>query len=271
MYIDFAGTKARGTYAACLLALAAFGCGGRLDTSSELPPDDADGSPVMAPYAEKATCAQTPPPECEGTLRFADARLQSWVRDAAKKSTDEPLRYEDVCSLLDLKISSADFTIVSLSGIECLDQLRVLELEKIATPDLSPLAKLVELNELSLPNIVGTSDLTALASLTELRTLSLGAANGDELSLLATLPHLSELNLSSSNLYDLHDLSALRNISFLGLENGAVSDLTPLLDVFEPGAILELGATQLDCSSQRGNLDVLAARNVSVRPEGLCR
>lgn len=270
MYSDFTGTRLGAIGAAYLLAVLGVGCGGRLDTLSEPPAEEAREAPARARDDEKGSCAQLAPPACEGVLRFADPRVQSWVRDAVGKTRDATLRYEDVCSLHDLRMSSGDFTIVSLDGIECLDHLRALEFDKIATPDLSPLGKLVELTALRLPNVVETSELSALTPLTELRTLSLGSVNGEALGTLAALPQLRELTLHDSEIDDLEGLSPLHDLAHLRLENVAARDLAPILDVFAPGAILELGGKALDCNSQRGNLELLTARQVNVRPPDLC-
>jgi len=102
-----------------------------------------------------------------------------------------------------------------------------LNLGQTAVSDLSPLAGLTGLQELSL-NQTAVSDASPLAGLTGLQTLSLSQTAVSDPSPLAGLAGLRELYLSQTAVSDASPLAGLTGLQTLSLSQTAVNDLSPL-------------------------------------------
>lgn len=93
--------------------------------------------------------------------------------------------------------------------------------------DLTEVAKLAELEELSIP-LTRVTDLRPIASLTKLRRLNIASNDVRDLTPLSALRDLELLNLYETPVTDLSPLSSLANLRQLTLAGSSVSDLSPL-------------------------------------------
>ena len=96
--------------------------------------------------------------------------------------------------------------------------------------DVSPLAILTQLTELSLYN-TAVSDVAPLANLTQLTYLFLGDTAVSDVAPLANLTQLTELSLSNTAVSDVAPLANLTQLTYLFLGDTAVSDVAPLANL----------------------------------------
>ena len=125
---------------------------------------------------------------------------------------DDPIFPEDMELLTTLTASGE--SIVTLTGLETATALTSLTLNDNAIANLTPLAKLVNLEALNLANNEKISSISSLAKLTALTTLNLSNNKISSVSSLSKLTSLTDLNLSMnqiSSLTALSDLSSLTN------------------------------------------------------------
>ncbi len=97
--------------------------------------------------------------------------------------------------------------------------------------DLSPLAQLSNLENLTLYLGSKPTDLSALANLKQLKTLRIHGEGVVDLSPLATLSELRKLNLTRTSVANLTPLAGLRNLKSLNLTETKVDSVTALLDL----------------------------------------
>jgi len=137
-----------------------------------------------------------------------------------------------------------------LNPITALTKLRTLYLYGIGFADLTPLAKLTELNGLGmgyndlhglgpLSGLRGlryleltrthAGDLTPLANLTNLNRLDLSCNQITDLAPLAELPHLTRLNLTGNHIRNVEALSNLNSLTRLTFDLNPISDPSPLV------------------------------------------
>ena len=137
------------------------------------------------------------------------------------------------------------------------DQLRKLgirriDLSKMRTDDIAPLADLIELQWLSLRSTT-VSDLTPLANLTALQFLDLDGTLVSDLSPLADLIELQWLILWRTTVSDLTPLANLTGLQHIGLDGTLVSDLSPLSNLTALES-LELGGKSVSDITPLSNL-----------------
>ena len=117
-----------------------------------------------------------------------------------------------------------------LIGIDYFANVVGVDLADSRVTDLTPLAKLTSLEELSLIS-TQVSDLTPIAKLTSLERLVLDGTQVGDLSPLAKLTSLDELWLISTLVHDLSPLAKLTSLEVLALNNSRVRDLAPLANL----------------------------------------
>lgn len=115
----------------------------------------------------------------------------------------------------------------SISGIEALTNLTVLDLGENVLRDLTPLSNLATLQILQLDNNAVT-ELTALNALHSLRQLDLSYNSIINISQLQGLTGLQNLNLSNNQVKDVQTLSKLGELTHLNLSYNKISSATYL-------------------------------------------
>ena len=121
--------------------------------------------------------------------------------------------------------------------------------------DLTPLARLANLQSLDMNQAAGVKDLSPLARLAGLRSLNLAGTGVEDLSPLAGLKNLSSLNLSwCANLSDLSPLPRLASLTSLDVSRCAgLKDWASLAKLTKLKALNLTGCTQLTA----GDLETL--------------
>ena len=138
-----------------------------------------------------------------------------------------------------------------------LTNLELLWLQRNQISDLSPLANLTTISELSL-GLSGNqiSDLSPLANLTGLASLWLKDNQISDLSPLANLTMLTTLSLGGNQIADLSPLENLTGLRGLWLQGNQISDLSPLANLTML-TTLSLGGNQISDLSPLKNLTML--------------
>ena len=135
--------------------------------------------------------------------------------------------------------------LAELSPLARLKELQLLGLTNTQVQDLSPLAGLSRLQFLSLNN-TQVRDLSPLAGLKELQTLSLTNTQVQNFSPLAGLTGLQSLYLDNTQVQDLSPLAGLTGLHTLSLDNTQVQDFSPL------AGLTGLQSLSLDNTQVRG-------------------
>ncbi len=136
----------------------------------------------------------------------------------------------------------------TLAGLEHFSKLVTLTVNDNELFDLSPLAELDKLQNLTLGNLTGGgtgnlyTDLTPLSGLTGLRHLILNNCGILDVSALAPLTELTELYLSDNMLQDVSALSGMTKLNTLSLNYAGLSDISALSSL-----------TSLTCLELEGN------------------
>ncbi len=136
----------------------------------------------------------------------------------------------------------------TLDGLEHFERLVTLTVNDNELFDLSPLAGLEKLQNLTLGNLTGIgagnryTDLTPLAGLTGLKHLVLNNCGLTDVTALAPLTELTELYLSDNMLGDVSALSGMTKLNTLSLNYTGISDISALASL-----------TSLTCLELEGN------------------
>ncbi|MDE0084971.1 MAG: leucine-rich repeat domain-containing protein, partial [Candidatus Poribacteria bacterium] len=202
-------------------------------------------------------------------VHIPDQNLRTAIQEALGKAPNDLITVEEVETLTSLRASHRD--IFDLEGIQFAKNLDELWLSVLMTPDLSPLAGLVNLTRLFFHGVPSFTDLSPLSGLlnlrsliiyqftatgrelgqtddrrrhnidispleglTELRTLWVRLSNGTEttdISPLANLTKLSNLKLDGHRISDLLPLANLTNLRSLDLGQNFISDISPLVNL----------------------------------------
>ena len=173
-------------------------------------------------------------PEC--TITHDEPYFVFTVGETEYKSTDTTA------------ISAPGAKLQTLSGLEHFSKLITLTVNDNELFDLTPLAELDKLQNLTLGNLTGTgagnrfTDLSPLSGLTGLRHLVLNRCGVMDISALAPLTELTELYLSDNALGDLSALGGMTKLNTLSLNYAGLSDISALS-----------GLTSLTCLELEGN------------------
>ena len=174
-----------------------------------------------------------------------DPTLAAAVRRYLELRPTDPINWEAL-----VEFSDTSGSIKSLKGLELATNLEWLELHKSPIDDLTPLANLKKLREITIwDNKI--NDLTPLAGLTQLEFLqflpiyNLQARNQiSDLTPLAGLIHLEFLTIWDNEIRDLTPLTGLTKLYHLGLANNQISDIAPLAGLTKLGGLV-LGGNQI--------------------------
>lgn len=142
---------------------------------------------------------------------------QGWWRDLTRIVLGERIRKIRV-----------DGNTMDLTPLAQLTKLSVLEASSTSVRDLTPLAGLSSLRELTIDSSWSLRDLSPLAGLTELERLHLSSPSLRDLSPLAGLTKLEYLLVNSPLVNDLAPLAQLTSLTELRIGWSSVDDLTPL-------------------------------------------
>ncbi len=163
-------------------------------------------------------------------VHIPDTNLRAAIAEALGKSPNTPITAEEMERLGRLEVPNRD--IRDLTGLRFATNLSRLNLGDSGRSgnqisDLSPIAGLVNLNNLSIwGNPV--SDLSPLKSLTNLTRLVFSHTQVSDLSPIAGLINLRMLDFNVANVSDLSPIAGLINIEYLGFPNNNVSDLSAI-------------------------------------------
>ena len=180
------------------------------------------------------------PEQIPGTgVYISDPNLRAVIAETLGKEdiATVPITPQEMATLTTLRASNRD--IKDLTGIEHAINLEKLWISNNPISDLSPLAELKSLVEVSAWD-AGLSDLSAFSGLTKLRGLHLGSNPVSDLSPLAGLTRLETLYLYGCGLEDLSQLAGL-----IGLKQLSIANNEKLLDVSPLAGLINL--EWLDC------------------------
>jgi Leucine-rich repeat (LRR) protein len=177
------------------------------------------------PVADAAREDREQPPGTDCDLSNLDPAIDAKVREELGVGSG-PISGEDRLSLESLFVLSAK----SLEGIECFPSLTSLTIYRGEVHDLSPVARLVNLEGLSVSE-VPVEDLTPVANLPNLRRLAVSHGPLVDVSPLREAPALESLDLNHTQVTDLSPLAGLSTLVVLTLYETPVADLSPLASV----------------------------------------
>jgi internalin A len=149
----------------------------------------------------------------------------------------------DIPQLTTLKISRSK-TLVDISALASLPNLKTLEISSTPVRDLPSLSNLISLRSLDLSHNWNLSNVSALNSSTRLESLDLSWTGVSDLFPLVGLTRLTSLNLSGAKMARAGDslipLARLYQLKTLNLRRTSVRDIRSLreLPVFKRGGIL---------------------------------
>ena len=196
------------------------------------------------------------------------AILDAGLKQCLSNATGGLLNSGELTSL-----DCSSFGIQSLSGLENFSALVYLNLNNKGFNDITPIAKLVNLETLLLEwGSSALSDLTPLSNLIRLKKLAVRSTSVTDLAPLAGLVGLRELYVEYSQVTDIGALTNLKKLTNLGLnsnrrDNVGLSDLTALSDL-RALTWLSLGdnaITNLSPISALSNLEYLGFWNNQVQ------
>ena len=141
------------------------------------------------------------------------------------------------------EFSDSSGSIKSLKGLELATNLERLELHKSPIDDLTPLANLEKLREITIWDSK-LNDLTPLAGLIQLEYLAISHNEISDLTPLTGLTKLVNLGLSVNQISDITPLAGLTKLVSLGLSVNQISDITPLAGLTQLGS-LSIGVNQI--------------------------
>lgn len=157
---------------------------------------------------------------------FADASLESCVRELLYKSPSQQIMTDELWSILELVVPD---TVTTLEDLQYFVGLTSLTISCLPESDFSFLAQMPDLTTLTLNGCAMTSEqLTALSAATSLKQLYLSNCSLSTLAPLSALTQLEILDLSDNFVSDLTPLSSCTGLQELNLRSNGVSDVAPL-------------------------------------------
>ncbi len=173
-----------------------------------------------------------PPPE---VVPITDPNLAASIRETLRLTPGYPITQLDMLRLAIVNdkrsFNASGRQITDLTGLEyTMNTLRVLILRHNQISDVSPLAGLVNLENL---NLVSNqiNDISPLTKLTNLRILDLENNQISNVSPLAKLANLRILDLKNNQISNVSPLAGLVNLQFLWLRGNPIADMSPLREL----------------------------------------
>ena len=122
--------------------------------------------------------------------------------------------------------------ITSLEGLRNLTDLKELHVSENKISDLSPLEKLLKLDDLDIGNNPDIESLEVFKKLINISELKMNNAKKiNDFTPISSLKNLDELNLTRCNLTDISFLEGLNNITEMNLQQNEITDINPLINM----------------------------------------
>lgn len=118
----------------------------------------------------------------------------------------------------------------SLQGLECLEELMILDDGEKDLKDISAIKYLPNLKKLYLDN-TDITDITSLNGLSELKELTITNIDIPDLTILDNLNKLTWLNLSNTNIKDIAILNNFKSLEYLDISGSFITDISPLYNL----------------------------------------
>lgn len=214
----------------------------------------------------------TAPPDADAVAHFADPNLREFIMDRLQ-IPEEPIGKRELTRLteIDLSYTWLPTPVTSLEGLQDMVNLAIIQIDRNAVTDLSPLSGLSNLRTLRLGAAGRTErldlSLEPLSGLPNLHTLELNFTSINDLEILAALPDLTNLHLTNCGLERIDNLTTL-DLWNLTLDWNPIRDVDALL-AFPNLRRVELRDTPVDFSDDspdRAVLDALRERGVQILP-----
>ena len=158
-------------------------------------------------------------------VSFPDKNLETIIRNALDKPSDEEILSKDLAKLKKLSIKNSN--VFDLTGLEYCINLTFLEIRGVPVTDISPLSSMTKLNALHIFD-TQINDISPLSDLTELRHLGFGESPVEDISPLSTLTKLNVADLVDNQISDISPLSTLTNLTILCLQDNEITDISTL-------------------------------------------
>ena len=167
-----------------------------------------------------------------------DSNLRTAIEEALGKKEGVPIAPGEMAALTRLEVPNANIS--NLTGLEFATNLTRLELgveyveaerrwlNSNSVSNLSPLAELTKLTELSVRNN-DISDISPLVGLTNLTRLWSDNNNITDISPVVGLANLTYLNLGGNNITDISPVAGLTNLTNLALANNGITDISAVV------------------------------------------
>ncbi len=157
-------------------------------------------------------------------ITFDNQNLEDVIRiEIGKPSGD--IYQSDVINIK--VISASGESIVSIGGIQYLENLETLTISENQISDISPVSSLINLTNLNF-NYNNVSDITSVSGLTNLTTLNFNSNEVSDISPLSDLTNLEILNFSNNNVSNITSVSGLTNLEELGIGGNQVNNIESL-------------------------------------------
>ncbi len=229
-------------------------------------------------------------PPCEEVVDFPDRNLEEAIREAIDKPKGDICKeelevltkkpgdrtygvvnvsdlsgLEHCTSLTELTIFFDKSSVIDLSPISRLPNLKKLILKYGLINDISPLAKLTNLRELWI-NEIQIRDISPISNLTSLEHLDLSHNQISDISPIANITTLENLKLSYNQISDISPLSNLPNLTFFVIQANQISDIYPLVenDGLDEHTSLYLQDNPLNEQSVNEHIPQLKGRGIEV-------
>ena len=218
--------------------------------------------------------------DCSGNIDFPDPVLAAAVRREAMLDEGEPITAEALQGCASLSVY--DETISDFTGLACMTDLSWVWMDNVGLTDLTPLAALPWLRELSAPcnpvtdlgplasavNLTllrlgqysdcelpgGVSDLSPLSEHTGLYDLDLDGHEVESLAPLAGLTHLRSLVLDGcAPLASLAGIEGATRLEYLVVSDTAITSLAPLAGLLRLGTLYAYGTGVADLAPLAGH------------------
>ena len=159
-----------------------------------------------------------------GFVHIPDVNLRAAIAEALGKSPNAPITAEDMQGLT--RLDAPNRGIQDLTGLQVAPNLSFLHLADNEISDLSPIAGLINLQDLNVSS--NRVDLSPLSGLINLKYLFFTASNVSDLSPLSGLINLKAIHSWSHSISDLSPLAGLTKLELIDFCGGNISDLSPL-------------------------------------------
>lgn len=193
-------------------------------------------------------------------LDLGDARVEEKRANSNDISDLAPLSGLTKLRVLDLDRATS---VMDISPLAELANLRTLRLGNNAVADIAPLSGATKLRTLTLGGNKEIMDILALSGATMLRNLNLSNTGVSDLASLSGMAELVTLNLNNTKIADLAPLSGLAKLKTLNINNNKVGDISPVVGLSEL-TTLNIRNNPLDEAAISTHVPALKERGVKV-------